>query len=336
MDYRVVSYGGSFHRPVFMKTDPIGLSEISYLDEVQELTLCLDETEGSPMVSEPQIFRSKIASLSNKEVSFEIHENIIIIPNFTPGKCTPKTINTHKQSYSEGATRQLLLASGTIPENATKHEHLSEIFDYAINVMDAFDRGHSIWSTIHPRSSQYVRLPDTIDWSTVQEGDFVPFGVPIGKERCTERFEIMKSALKTESLKDFKFNQEQHDMIMKLLKLSKNMCPGLVQRDYEIDLFVRNELKSCLIESLKRFIKGLGKSNILEELHREIRNFATVCNMINVDIPDLPMAGTAITIKTRRPLKLLTTRARTKDGQGFKEWKSAAIRLNFQTRTMVM
>ena len=85
MDYRVVSYGGSYHRPVFIKTDPVGLAEMGYLDEVQELTLLLDETEGSPMVSEPQIFRSKVASLSNREVNFEIHENIVIIPNFTPG-----------------------------------------------------------------------------------------------------------------------------------------------------------------------------------------------------------------------------------------------------------
>ena len=86
MDYRVVSYGGSFHRPVFITTDPLGLAEVSYLDEVQELTLCMDETEGSPMVSEPQIFRSKIASLSNTEGNFEMFENIIILPNFTAGK----------------------------------------------------------------------------------------------------------------------------------------------------------------------------------------------------------------------------------------------------------
>ena len=85
MDYRVVSFGGSFHRPVFMTTDPLGLAELSYLDEVQELTLCMDETEGSPMIAEPQIFRSKIASLSSKEVNFEIHENIIVMPNFTAG-----------------------------------------------------------------------------------------------------------------------------------------------------------------------------------------------------------------------------------------------------------
>ena len=230
----------------------------------------------------------------------------------------------------------MLVASGTIPEDATKHEHVAEMFAYAINVMDAYDRGSGIWSTVHPRSGQYVRLPDTIDWSSVQEGDFIPFGVPIGKERCTERFEIMKASLKTTALKDFEFDQEQHDLILKLLRVSKNMCPGLVQRDYEIDLFVRNELKSCLIESLKRFCKGLGKSNILEELHKEIKNFATVCNMVNPEIPDLPMAGTAITTKTRRPIKMLTTRAKSKSLEGFKEWKSAAVRLNFQTRTMVI
>ena len=86
MDYRVVSYGGSYHRPVFINTNPVGLAEMSYLDEVQELTLCLNDTEGSPMISEPQIFRSKVASLSNREVNFEIYENIIIIPNFTPGQ----------------------------------------------------------------------------------------------------------------------------------------------------------------------------------------------------------------------------------------------------------
>ena len=236
----------------------------------------------------------------------------------------------------EGATRQLLLASGTIPENATKYEHVTEIFAYATDVMDAYDRAISIWSTIHPRSGQYVRLPDTIDWSQVQEGDFIPFGVPIGKEKCTEKFEIMKSMLETSSLKDFKFNPGQHDRILKLLRVSKNMSPGLLQRDYEVDLFVRNELKSCLIESLKRFSKGRGKSDILEELCKEIKNFATVCNMVNPDIPDLPMAGTVITIKTGRPIKMLTTRARCKnDIEGWKQWKSAAIRLNFQTRTMV-
>ena len=85
MDYRVVSFGGSYHRPVFINTNPVGLADVNYLNEVQELTLLLDETEGSPMVSEPQIFRSKVASLSNREVNFGIYENIIIIPNFTPG-----------------------------------------------------------------------------------------------------------------------------------------------------------------------------------------------------------------------------------------------------------
>ena len=71
-------------------------------------------------------------------------------------------------------------------------------------------------------------------------------------------------------------------------------------------------------------------------LGKEIKNFATVSNMVNPEIPDLPMAGTAVTIKTNRPAKMLTTRSKAAEGCGLKEWKSAAIRLNFQTRTMVI
>ena len=170
-------------------------------------------------------------------------------------------------------------ASGTISYYPTEYEHVEATVRYTVDKIATFERANLVWDSMTPSSHMYVRLPDTIDWSNVKEGDLYPKGVPLGRLACIEKFLAMRQNLKPEWIKDYQYVQEQQTAVINLLKMGKNVFPGLMQNDPEINIFLKNALRSALIESIKLFIKGRGRSPALDELFREIIQFPTIRNV---------------------------------------------------------
>ena len=141
--------------------------------------------------------------------------------------------------------------------------------------MATYERAMQMWRSSLPSSPLYVRLPDTIDWTNIRDGDLYPKGVPLGKINCLDRFQTMKSKLETKWLRDLDFCSEQQQAVISLMRIGRNAFPGLLQRDSEIDLFIKNSLRTAVIEVIKLFIKGKGKYSYLDDLFREIKEFMT-------------------------------------------------------------
>ena len=165
--------------------------------------------------------------------------------------------------------------SGMLPYNPTQFDYVDATFRYITDQTATYERSIQLWKSSLPSSSQYVRLPDTIDWTDIRDGDLFPKGVPLGKINCIDRFQQMKTKLETSWLRDLEFRTEQQQAVINLLRIGRNAFPGLLQRDSEIDLFMKNALKSATLEAIKSFTKGLGKSPHLADLFREIKEFMT-------------------------------------------------------------
>ena len=84
MEWRAVGYSGSPKIPVFCDIQPIMLSEYNYLKNDKRLIL-YREVDGDPLISEPKIYRDKIAVITNAEANMEITDTAIMIPNITKG-----------------------------------------------------------------------------------------------------------------------------------------------------------------------------------------------------------------------------------------------------------
>ena len=163
-----------------------------------------------------------------------------------------------------------------ISYNPTEYEHVEATVRYVVDCMSTYERANQVWESMLPRSTIYVRLPDTINWSNVKEGDLYPKGVPLGRVACAEKFLVLKNNLKPEWIKDYQFIQEQQTAIISLLKIGKNAFPGLIQNDPEINIFVKNAMRSAALECIKLYTKGRGRSPALDELFREIIQFPTI------------------------------------------------------------
>ena len=177
--------------------------------------------------------------------------------------------------FLEGKMRDLMLVSGMLPTNPTEYDYVDATFRYITDQMATYDRAVHLWKSYLPSSPLYVKLPDTIDWTNIKEGDLFPKGVPLGTINCIDRFQGMKARLETKWLKDLDFQKDQQQAVISLMRIGRNAFPGLLQRDSEIDLFIRNSLKSAVMETIKSFTKGLGRSPHLDDLFREIKEFVT-------------------------------------------------------------
>ena len=169
-------------------------------------------------------------------------------------------------------------ATGTISYEPTQYEHVEATVRYVIERNATYERALEFWNSFRADSPIYVQLPDTIDWSRIEDGELYPKGVPMGKTACHEKFVVMKNNLDTKWIKDFQFEQKHTEAMVNLLKIGKNAFPGLIQKDAEIDIFMKNALQSALLESIIQYIKGRGKLSALDDLYREISLFSSIRN----------------------------------------------------------
>ena len=84
MECRAIAYSGPAIIPVVCEVEPLQLGEFNYLSRERELIL-YREFDGDTLISEPKIYREKIATVVNTEAVFEIMDNVIMIPNITKG-----------------------------------------------------------------------------------------------------------------------------------------------------------------------------------------------------------------------------------------------------------
>ena len=84
MEYRAIAYSGPAIIPVICEVEPFRLEELNYLSRERELVLYRD-FDGDTLISEPKIYREKMAIVVNAEAVFEIVDNVIMIPNTTRG-----------------------------------------------------------------------------------------------------------------------------------------------------------------------------------------------------------------------------------------------------------
>ena len=172
-------------------------------------------------------------------------------------------------------------ASGTIPYAPTQYEHVEATVRFIIEKVATYERAMEFWKSIQPSSQMYSRLPETIDWSKIEDGELYPKGVPLGKLACLEKFQTMKGNLMPAWISDYQYHAEQQRALISLLRIGKNAFPGLIQNDAEIDVFIKNALQSALLESIIWFIKGKGKTSALDDLYREIGLFPSIRNVMN-------------------------------------------------------
>ena len=270
----------------------------------------------------------------------------------------------------EGTIQSLMQATGTISYEPTQFEHVEATVRFTIDKVATYERAWEFWKSIQPDSTLYVELPETVDWSRIEEGELYPRGVPLGKPACLEKFQTLKSNLKPEWISNLQFFPEQQKALIDLLRIGKNAFPGLIQKDAEINVFMKNALQSALLESIICFVKGKGKISALDDLYREIGQFPSISVvMINIykkmyddkskiqnfarelkilaniitnescsldtTIPAVPLTGTITSISNKKPVRMMMTKNLDDTGQDNYTVENAVMRINIQTRTIV-
>ena len=84
MEPRTVGYGGTFPMPPYILKLPIYLDELKYIGSAPQPLLYL-ESGTSPTIAHPQIYKDCTATVTNRHVTMEAHDNVILIPNITAG-----------------------------------------------------------------------------------------------------------------------------------------------------------------------------------------------------------------------------------------------------------
>ena len=103
MENRAIAYSGPAIMPVVYEIQPMGLNEFNYLTRERELILYRD-IDGDTLISEPKIYREKMAIVANAEAVYETVDNVIMIPNVTKGYYSLFYIARLYDSYNYGST----------------------------------------------------------------------------------------------------------------------------------------------------------------------------------------------------------------------------------------
>ena len=173
-----------------------------------------------------------------------------------------------------------MIATGNLDENSTKFEHINGIFAFTCEQTAVFERCLGLWNSFLPSSPLYTHLPDTIDWTSIEEGHLCPRGVPYGKKACVDKYNLIKSKFNTDNLRNSVFEKADLENLLSAIRLGGASFPGLLVKDNEMDVFMKSILKACLMESIHMFAKGKGKVSYLNDILRELKQFLTIRNWI--------------------------------------------------------
>ena len=321
------AYGKNLHR-IEMKFDGLGSD---YLDNVQ-------------------IIRKTEAVVANAEARFEINDNEIVIPMVTASKLRiPKTdsgYNFSAKNYIskrpenqphilEGMMVDIWKVKGEIEENIVEGEELLQLYSYVAANLALYDRCLQMWSSYLPGSCFYQDFTTVFDWGGIEDGNFIPKGVPLSPKKCRERFYEILEKMNISVLKGNKFDQITFEAVVEILKIGKSAFPGLVIRQPELDMFVKATLKSALIETIESYTQGKGKITVLEQIWRELKDFGKLSLIKNEKFAPRPLSAVYTAESTPgSAIQVLDLINVAVEGAS-RLTKKAAVRLNIQTRSMV-
>ena len=220
-------------------------------------------------------------------------------------------------------------------DRSLEGEDMLLLYSYIAKNLTLYDRCLQVWLSFLPGSCFYQEFLAVFDWSEIEDGNFVPKGVPLNPQKCKDRFYEILDKMEFSALKLDKFNNQTFELVVEMLKIGKSAFPGLVIRQPDLDLFVQATLKSALIETIDSFVRGRGRIMLLEQLWRELRDFGKLSIIKDPKLAPRPL--TAVYTVEPTPgssIQMLDLVNISAEG-GPKTTKKAAVRINLQTRSMV-
>ena len=226
-------------------------------------------------------------------------------------------------------------AIGEIEENVVEGEELLQLYSFVAGNLALCDRCVQIWISYLPGSCFYQDFAAVFDWSEVEDGNFVPKGVPMSPRKCREKFDEIMERMDFSVLKGVTFDQKTFDAIVEILKIGKSAFPGLVIRHPELDLFIQATLKSALIETIESYIRGKGKMAFLEQIWRELKDFGKLSLIKNSKLVPRPLSAVYTVEPTPGSAIQMLDLINTATKGASKLTPKAAVKLTIQTRSMV-
>ena len=133
----------------------------------------------------------------------------------------------YKESLG-GKLEEIWKATGNLEEKSLEGEDMLLLYSFIAKNLTLYDRCLQIWLSYLPGSCFYQEFLAVFDWSDIEDGNFVPKGVPLNPQKCRDRFYEILDKMEFSALKLDKFNKETFDLVVEMLKIGKSAFPGLV------------------------------------------------------------------------------------------------------------
>ena len=226
-------------------------------------------------------------------------------------------------------------AVGLLKDDSLNGEEYLLLYGHVTNSLALYDRCLQMWLSYLPGSCFYQEFLSVFDWGVVEDGNFIPKGVPLSPQKCRDRFYEILEKMEIDSLKSANYNKKIFEAVVEILKIGKSAFPGLVTRQPDLDMIVQATLKSVLIETISSYVKGKGKVYLLEQIWKELKDFGKLSIIKNDKL--LPRPVTAVyTVETTIGSSILLMDLVNTTAEGASKLVSnAAVRFNIETRSMV-
>ena len=209
------------------------------------------------------------------------------------------------------------------------------LYSFVAKNLTLYDRCLQIWLSYLPGSCFYQDFLTVFDWSDIEDGNFIPKGVPLSPQKCSDRFYEILDKMEFSALKLDKFNEKTFELVVEILKIGKSAFPGLVTRQPDLDLFVQAILKSALVETIDSFVRGRGKIMLLEQIWRELKEFGKLSIIRDPNLTPRPLTAVYTVEPTPGSSIQMLDLTYTAGEDGPKTRSKAAVKINIQTRSLV-
>ena len=226
-------------------------------------------------------------------------------------------------------------AKGEIEENIVEGEELLQLYNHVAGNLALYDRCLQMWLSYLPGSCFYQDFVTAFDWGGIEDGNFIPKGVPLSPQKCKDRFYEILDRMDISTLKGTRFDQKTFEAVVEILKIGKSAFPGLVIRQPEVDLFVQATLKSTLVETIESYAQGKGKTTLLEQIWRELKDFGKLSLIKNEKLVPRPLSAVYTVEPTPGSSIQMLDLVNVATEGASKITPKAAVKFNIQTRSMV-
>ena len=226
-------------------------------------------------------------------------------------------------------------AIGLLEEKTVNGEEYLLLYNFVARNLALYDRCIQMWLSYLPGSCFYQNFPAVFDWGDIEDGSFIPKGVPLSPQKCRDRFYEILERMDVTTLVSANFDKKTYEAVVEILKIGKSAFPGLVIRQPDLDMIIQATLKSALIETISSYIQGKGKEALLDQIWRELKDFGKLSLIKNEKFAPRPLSA-VYTVEPLfgSPIQILDLVDTSVEGAP-KLTAKAAVRINIQTRAMV-